>query len=135
MGGVNPWAELRAHPELRLEWELLPDGLEALYCPNVDGTATIVLDARLTRRQRNVALRHEEWHHNLGVLGVRRFDERQVDDLVAADLVPLDELAQLVASICDDGSPVMAWEIADAFDVTDEVAERACSLLRRREPA
>lgn len=134
MAALNPWRELRAHPEVTLEWRFLPDDLDGLYCPNGDGTATIIIDANLGRTERNVTLCHELVHHRFGITGVERLDERGVEDEVARLLVPVDELAQLVASICDDGTPVMAWEVAEAFDVTDEVAERACRLLRCLRP-
>lgn len=91
----------------------------------------IVLDDRLGRVQRNATLCHEAIHAERGVTGNKRFDERGVDDEVARRLVPLDDLAELVASICDDGTPIHAWEIAEAFDVPDEVAIRACELLKR----
>ena len=88
--------------------------------------SAVILDRSLTQVERNAALAHELVHEELPGAS-----ERQVNDEVARRLVPLDELAQLVASICDDGTPVMAYEIAEAFDVPQAVAERACELLRR----
>lgn len=130
MSAVNPWRLLRASPEVELRWAYL-DGLCGFYEPHADGTAMIVLDAGIDAATRNATLMHELEHHRRGICGVARYDERGVEDEVARKLVPLDELAQLVASICDDGTPVMAWELAAAFGVPEDVAERACEMLKR----
>lgn len=128
MAAVNPWAELREAENVTLVWAKLPAGVQGLY---IDRPPTILLDTGLSRVERNATLCHELVHHHRGLTGDPRLDERDVDNEVARRLVPLDELAELVAAICDDGTPVMAWEIAEAFDVPQRVAERACELLRR----
>lgn len=129
MAAFNPWAWLRERPHIVLRWMRLPAGTRGLY---VDGDEqVIVLDPSLGRVQRNATLCHEVIHAERGVTGARWLDERGIEDEVARRLVPPDELAQLVASICDDGTPVMAWEIAEAFDVPEAVAARACGLLKR----
>lgn len=127
MAGWNPWAALRERSHLTLRWAALPKGVRGLFVS--DGT--IVLDVGLGRVRRNATLAHELIHDERGVIGDARLDERGIDDEVARRLVPLDDLAHLVASICDDGTPVMDYEIAEAFDVPIDVAQRACTLLRR----
>lgn len=128
----NPWRRLRETPQLALAWELLPEGLEALYSPNGDGTATIVIDAGLTRTQRRAALCHELVHHERGITGDARVDERGVEDEVASRLVPFDELAAMYHVAVTNDLPVETWMVAEKFDVPDSVAERAMLLFLGR---
>ncbi len=113
-------------PEVTLRWARLPDGVRGLY---VDDLATVVLDVRLGRVQRNATLCHELIHAERGVTGVPRFDERGVDDEVARRLVPYAEMAAMreIAELND--LPVDAWMVAQRFDVPDGVAARAMTLL------
>lgn len=134
---------MRDRPDIVFGLEDLPDCVQGVCWPYDDGVTVIAVDRRLGRRQRKSTLAHELIHTErgggvrvvgLGVAAARHIvelEERRVDDEVARRLVPLDELAQLVASICDDGTPIHAWEIAEAFDVPDDVAIRACELLKR----
>lgn len=125
----NPWAALRDRADVELVWELLPDGLDGLYCPASDGSAVIVLDATLTRTRRRAVLCHELIHAERGISGDARTDERGVDDEVARRLVPVDELLAMkeIAELND--LPVEVWMVAARFDVPDSVAERAMRLL------
>lgn len=141
----NPWATLREHDEVEFVLTDLPDAVGgAVYFPR-DGWAGIAIDRRLTRVDRNAALAHELAHHRRGggvitdgmpeqwcELVAR--DERAVHNEVARRLVPLEELASLIASIVDDGQPVEVWEIAEAFEVPDDVARRAMQMLRDGAP-
>lgn len=56
-------------------------------------------------------------------------EERRVDDIVAARLVPLDDLEAFVAATVDAGDAVTAGDVAEAFEVPFEVADRAVRLL------
>lgn len=126
--GWNPWRALRDRAHVLFGVDRLPAQLGGgVYIPSGDH-AVILLDRSLTATERNAALAHELCHDDMPGAS-----EAQVCDEVARRLVPLDELAQLVASICDDGTPVHAWEIAEAFDVPEAVAVRACELLKRQE--
>ncbi len=141
----NPWRALKALTRVTLEWELLPAGVRGLYCPEPDGTATIVLDARLGRVQRNATLAHEVVHAERGIVDLDGCpstmavldwrEEVRVDDEVARRLVPLEDLAAVVDSLVDMGLGVEPWQIANTFDVPDRVAERAMVLLQRERAA
>lgn len=138
----NPWRELRARTHLVFGLVRLPNAVGGgVYWPYEDGTAAVMIDDSLSQLERKMVLGHELVHDEEGggidldgapvamnVLLGRL--ERRVNDEAARRFVPSEDLAQLVASIVDDGRGVEAWEIAEAFEVTDDVARRACDLLR-----
>lgn len=132
-GRWNPWSALRDRPHITLEWTFLrcDRGLWELHH---DGTATIHLDPRLSRRERRCVLAHELIHDE------RRFgytdstprplvelEERVVWRETARRLVPPGELAEFVERTAP--LPLELWEIADEFDVDRRVARLACSLI------
>ena len=139
--GWNPWRALREDPTIELAVEPLPDRVGGAYYWRGEGWAAIAIDSRLTATERNARLAHELVHHERGGgvecagmpeqwHAVVDREERRVHDETARRLVPSEALAALISSIIDDGRPVEAWEVADAFDVPEHVARRALELLR-----
>lgn len=129
----NPWAELRARPHITLEWGFLHRA-RGQWIPGRDGSAVIVLDVRLGRRERRCVLAHELVHDERGI-GYTPSTPRLLVDLeercVRAEtvrrLVPPAELAALVARMAPD--PVLVIDVADEFDVDHRTARAACAQL------
>ena len=147
MSGVrwNPWAALKARPDLELGYAHFSDDVLAMVREHDDWTA-IVLNSRLGRRERRCTLAHELGHVELGIGACaytlpsnfrtnRIQQEAQVEAWVATRLVPRDELAPLIDSLVDAGIPPERWYIAEEFDVTDDVAQRAMEMLAGGEAA
>lgn len=109
-----------------LRWAALPDGTRGLY---TDHPPTIVISTALNRVDRNATLMHELIHHERGICGESRVDERGVDDEVARRLVPSNELAAMYEIAVANDLPVEPHMVADKFDVPSRVAERAMSLF------
>lgn len=132
----NPWRALRALDDVDFALVDLPEVLGGgVYIPD-DHWAAILIDRSLGRRQRNALLAHELIHHRRGGGTSRqgmpatwepiaRREELIVDREVAQRLVPLEELAGLMAEADDLEVTIEAWQVADHFDVTVEVAELA----------
>lgn len=135
-GRWNPWRALRERAHITLEWTWLRgDRGQCVF--HGDGTVTIHLDPRLSRRERRCVLAHELVHAERGVgygrgtpSGLVEVEERVVWRETARRLVPPDELASLVAAF--DGVPLELWEVAEHFDVDQVVARLACEALRAR---
>jgi hypothetical protein len=105
-----------------------------------DGSALVLLDPALGRKERAAALGHELVHLErgggadasgmpAGWSAVVARDEHQVDDEVARRLVPLEALRGLIRRRLDADLQVTVGEVAEEFDTTDEVARRALLLL------
>jgi hypothetical protein len=137
----NPWAELRGRPELYVAILELRHG-DAFYWPCPDGSkrCAIGLGGHLDRVGRRCALAHELVHHERGGgcswvgqpdtwSSVVARDEAAVDEEVARRLVPVGELAEMVAAVEDLGDGLEVWHVAEEFDVTAEVADRALRQL------
>jgi hypothetical protein len=132
-GRWNPWRVLRARPHITLEWAWLR-GHRGLWIPHPDGTATIQLDVRLSRRERRCVLAHELVHDERGIAysrstpaGLVQAEERWVWAETVRRLVPPDHLADLVHRMLPE--PVMVLDVADHFDVDQTVARKACAQL------
>lgn len=135
----NPWAALRARPHLRLAFAYLDD-CTALIEDDGRGRL-VVLDARLDRRERRVALGHELIHDERSFLyddgtpdAIIAKEEAAVDRILATRLVPPAELDEYVARCATIEQSVVATEVADEFDVTVEVADLALWLKACRLP-
>lgn len=127
----NPWAALRARPDITLERTWLR-GRRGMWIPHGDGTSTIVLDVRLSRRERRCVLAHELVHAERGIAydqstpqALIDIEERMVWRETVARLVPADELATLIEAC----GVLEVWEIADEFDVDHRVARMACAQI------
>ncbi len=132
----NPWRALRSRTHIVFGLAVLPDRTGgAVYWPR-GGRAALIIDPRLSRRDRNAALAHELVHDERGGgadhagmppswAPVVARDEAAVDQEVARRLVPLDELVKFceVAVLLDLG--VTAFDVAEHFDVPEPVAARA----------
>lgn len=137
MARWNPWRALRQRDHVTLRWARLPAGTRGLWVS--DGTtATITIDARLGRVERNATLAHELVHDERGVMltadaprGVRAKEESIVADITAERLVPAVELEGFVAARVGCGEGVTAAMVAEEFEVPVRVAVRAIALLPR----
>lgn len=134
-GPWNPWRSLGERPGIELWFGRLPDGLHGLWQRDALGEL-IVLDDRLSRRQRRCVLAHELVHaergigHGAATEATMEREEAAVRREVARRLVPPDQLADLVARRLTVG-PVTLDEIAEAFDVDADVAAEAVARHRR----
>ena len=137
MSGWRVWRELRERTHLELRFAALPDADGQLI--DVDGRRRIVvLDHRLGRRERRAVLAHELVHDERGLLfdddtpaGIVRKEEAIVDAITAARLVPLDDLQSFITAR-DDAEGITVRDVAEEFDVPDDVAARAIRLLHQR---
>lgn len=143
MGRTHPWAELRGRAHIRLGFNSLA-GLNGLYVRRAD-RAAIVLDESLTRRERRAVLAHELVHDERGggcvaqdmpatwdAVVVR--DELIVQREVAQWLVPPDDLVAFIEKTTSVGGGigVTVWEVAEEFDVPEDVALSALRMLASR---
>lgn len=143
MGRWRVWRALRERPHIEFGLVDLPDGWpSALYACKGD-TAAIVVDRSLTPEERHAALAHELVHDERGGSGHQpglppelrvlvAQEEDRVERIVAERLVPVDELARVVAVVCDLGEGVTPAVVAEHFEVPEYVAARALELLARR---
>lgn len=134
--GWNPWRELRTREHLTLEWRWLHRA-RGLYIPHGDGTATIVLNARLSRRERRCTLAHELVHDERGITyttdtpaALVAIEERSVQRQAIRRLVPPAALIDLIAAMAP--NPVTVVDIADHFDVDWHTARMACIVHEHR---
>jgi len=138
----NPWAALRARPDLEFGLAELPAVLGgAVYAPQPEGWAAIVIDRGLDQRRRRAALSHELVHHERGGgcptddmpvqwAPVVRREENVVAAEVARRLVPREELRAFVERMTvSELGGASARDIAEHFDVPDEVAALAVHQL------
>lgn len=134
-GGWNPWRALRAREHVHLEWRDLPDGIDGFWAPLPGGRAVIALAARLRRTERRCVLAHELVHDERGFVtslmprALAEKEERAVEVEVARRLVPLDDLRSWITVRVDVGDLVTVASVAEEWDVADDVARRALSLL------
>lgn len=130
----NPWAALRDRPHLTLRWAHLPGDVSGVLV-EADGQRTVLLDARLGRRERSAVLGHELVHDERGLLytpstpaALVEKEEEAVNRETARRLVPLDELRAFVERRAE-VEPVTAATVCEEFDVHPAVAARALRLL------
>lgn len=135
-GRWRPWRDLASRPDIDFALVDLPPGApKAIHA--TDGQVHVVLiDRALSPAERLAALAHELVHHERGGsgyhpampeplrAGVAR-EERRVDQIVATRLVPVDELAEVVARCCDVCGGVTAADVAEEFGVSEAVAALA----------
>lgn len=131
---------LRARSEVEMIVCDLPAGMRALYaCDGADHA--ILISRQLSPSERLAALAHELVHLDRGHAGhdpsmpetmracVQR-EERRVDRIVAAQLVPLGELQRWVQRRALLEAVTVAM-VAEEFDLAEHVAETALELIRR----
>ena len=133
----NPWVSLRHRPHVLFALVDLPAATGGAVAYRDASGDVILLDPALPPSARTVALAHELVHLErdgpgdlpaAGPLAVmRRREDRRVDEIVARRLVPPDDLRRFVR---EQPGPVTVADIADAFEVTSEVAQRAAEALR-----
>lgn len=130
----NPWEALRARGDTTCLAYLVLDGPHGRWERDQLGDV-ILLDVTLGRRARRVALAHELVHAERGIghpvasEATMQLEEERVRREVARRLVPPDRLRRFARRRRSAG-PLSAADVAAEFDVTDDVAELACWLLR-----
>jgi hypothetical protein len=95
-----------------------------------DGDAVIVIDPTLGRRARNEALAHELVHIERGCAadappGLAAKEEIAVRGEVVRRLLPTEDVGLYVARRVASDLPVTAWDVAEEFDCSEQLAERA----------
>lgn len=131
----NPWWTLAKYPELLVEFDVLPDGVGAMW----EGRR-IILDSRLGQRARRCALMHEIVHFERQVgfpdasVATMEREEEIVRREAALRLVPFGELRAFVA-VRSQFEGVTADAVGEEFDVTTVVALEAIWALVRRDGA
>ena len=129
----NPWRALRDRDHIRLGFDEVAEDAGGAAYGHRGERAVIVLSPGLGRRERSARLAHELVHDERRITSPAATDatmqreEAKVRRLVAVRLVPLDELAELAGGRVD---PVMAWEVADHFDVPEHIAWEALRALQ-----
>lgn len=117
----NPWRSLRDRPDVTLRWARLTNtrGYTRPGPPIV-----LTLDYRLSRRERRSVLAHELEHVEQQAFYEPDAPKALIDKLedrvtraTVDKLVPPDELDWLAARAADDGEPLMAFDVAEWFDV------------------
>lgn len=141
MGSWNPWRDLRGSTDVTLVIAPLPaETGGGVYVPTSDG-GIIALCSTLTQVQRRCVLAHETIHHEHGGgsdypgmpsawRAVAMREERRVDDEAVRRLVPMGELLEFCVRVADAQGSLGPREVAEEFDVTEKVAERALLLLQ-----
>lgn len=110
-----------------------------MYCP-VRGRAGIFIDPSRTRVERRCILAHELVHHErsggnwapympASWVPVVAREEQLVNRIAAARLVPAKELRQYCERRRQSDLPTTALDVAEHFDVTEDVAATALSRL------
>ena len=136
---LPPWRELRRRAHVHFRLARLPAGVTGVCWPRGDRTA-VIIDIDLDRRHRRAALAHELIHEERGGgchidgmpdtwRAVVTRDEMHVDAEVARWLVPLAELAEFCEGMAEISLGVTAADVAEQFDVPEEVAHRALCAL------
>jgi hypothetical protein len=135
--GWNPWRVLRAREHLRLTWAPLAPGrgrIEDLPA----GFRRITLDITLERRERSEVLGHELIHDEFDLLwppgtpsALIVKGERFVDRVNAERTIPMGALAGYVERRLASDLTVTPLDVAEEFDVTEQLAELALRLLPR----
>lgn len=129
----NPWRALRDQDHIELWFGRLDGGHRGLWQRDGEGEI-IVIDERLSRRERRCVLAHELIHAERGIghgaasAATMEREEEAVRREVARRLVPSDRLRALVAAA--EPFPLTLKEIGEAFDVDADVAAKAVALLR-----
>jgi hypothetical protein len=141
MAGWRVWGELRRRAHIELVWAFL-GGRDGQIQDVGDGRRIITLDARLDQRERRAALGHELIHDERGIFftstsppALVAKEEAIVEAETARRLVPLDELDDLVRQAVLNDESVTWREVAEWFDVPQEIAEQAMLQLGRRSRA
>lgn len=132
------WSELRRRSHIDLAWNYL-SGCDGRIDDLGDGSRRITLDPRLDRLGRRATLAHELVHDERSIfydddtpLGIVRKEEALVEAEAVRRLVPLDELEDLVSRRESEGDTVECHEVAEWFDVPEEVALSAIRQLQQR---
>lgn len=139
MAGWRVWADLRRRTHLELVWAQLR-GHKGRIEDLEDGRRRITLDSRLHRTDRRATLAHELVHDERGLLfaddtplGIVIKEEALVAAETTRRLVPPAELDELVARrYRDDGTGVHWTDVAEWFDVPEDIARQALADLERR---
>lgn len=138
-GRWDPWRALAQRPHIELRRHPIAELTGGAMLIQVDGLTVIVLHPDLDRVAQRCALAHELVHEERGGGCDRRDqpetwdpvaarEERKVDAIVAARLVPRAELRRLAASRVE-GPGLTASEVAESFEVSAHIAAVALRAL------
>jgi len=138
----DPWSALRARSAIEFRLDPIAALLGGGFYARRGDQRAIVLDPALDRRRRRTALAHELIHDERGTgcdaIGAPRAwaavigrEEASVDAEVARRLVPPGELLAVARASAELGDGLVAWQVADEFDVDEETAARALHALAR----
>ena len=132
----NPWRALRARDHLELRWaDLAP--AKGLLTVDSAGIRIVWLHRALSRRWRSATLAHELVHDERGIFYDRSTpallvskEERAVKIETSRRLVPPEELAEMARWAAAE-EPIELWELAEAFDVPEEIVALAVQQYAR----
>lgn len=130
MEGWSPWRALRKRERAVFGLADLEDDRGGAVALRVGEREVILIDRRLMRTERKVALAHELVHLERGGIvhdpddspmwsPVVAREENRVDQIVAGRLVPREELVDWLTARDE---PTTALDVAEEFDVTEAVA-------------
>ena len=136
----DPWRALRARRHIDLHFDELADKAGGGIYATDGENSVIVLSPELSRRQRRAILAHELVHDERHGGAARKGqpeswrpvvarDEAVVNRTVAERLVPRAELAEVLDGLVDVLGGVTAADVAEIFDVPDDVARLALTML------
>jgi hypothetical protein len=133
--GWNPWRELRGRRHLDLTWGYLSNGRGRIE-ERPRGRRRITLHPTLPRRERSEVLGHELLHDEYDLLwppGTPRAlvqkGEVFIDRENARRSVPREALIGYLGRRAAAEMPVTVEDVAEEFDVTDDLARQALQLL------
>jgi hypothetical protein len=136
----HPWRDLRGRTHLAFHVAPLPAATGGAVHVRRGDRSLIILDPNLTQVERRCALAHELVHDERGGgcdqpgmpdmwAHVALREERRTDDEAVRRLVPPAQLLEYCVRIADAQGSLGPAEVADEFNVTIDVAERALLLL------
>lgn len=127
--------ELRSREHIELILDDVADEAGGAIYARRGNRAMIILSTKLRRTERDAALAHELVHDDIGIVSPPAPDaimeriEAIVDRRTADWLLPPDRLADWVR-LRVEVEPITAELVAQEWDVTVEIADRALSRLR-----
>lgn len=133
----HPWRELRQRAHVTLVFDRLADRFGGAFYGVAGDHAAVVISPELDQVERRCALAHELVHDERRVTrphatdATMELEEERVRRETARRLVPLEDLAELVATRID-VDPITVELVANEYDVTSAVAAEALRQLQAR---
>ena len=130
-GMFHPWHELRdLWPDWQVRFAVLPEGIRG--CTIVE-TQTIWLDKRLNQAERRSCLTHELGHATAGHLESDDWDEAQIDQAAARQLISLETLLHVLpwASNVGEAAEEMFVDVDTLWTRLDHLHPSETQAIRR----